>query len=662
MRLKKLVVIGFKSFADKTTLYFDQGITCIVGPNGCGKSNISDAFRWVLGEQSAKSMRGSKMPDVIFSGANNRKPLNFAEVSLTLSDIQGVLPIDYEEVTLTRRLHRSGESEYFINDNLVRLKDLQNLFLDSGVGRNAFSIFEQGKLDQVISYTPLERRHIFEEAAGIVRFLQRKRESLKRLEQVDLNLSRARDIHQEVEKQIQILTVQAEKSLVYKENKNELEKLEKTNYLLRSQALNKRKRDLEEKQRQKQSEGIKIKEILKSKHEEIHKVKDSLQKNEVKLKVENEKLYQCRSSKEIHLMEVQTHQQSIQEAQAKEKKTQKDLEELSLSREFRLKAIDEILQKQKKIEEEYHDAESKLSHHHDRVKSKEKEVFQIRQDLQVKQQGHLKWLERENQLISEIKQLEVRLENNADRNKKISERKSQLLDDLNHIVKVIEDKKKSLQEVSASVDQHQQKLSKLETQLKEQNKVLELKSKEFDGFQRKLMESKARQRVLLKMRADLEGFSSGGKKLLQESQQPESPFYQVLRPLYEFFNTQGDTAQALAVVLRQYAQTLVVEKESDFSNVIAWAEENRLGDYSLICLELIEKLKKDGKRKIRKNAFLDLVEPGVLANHFLESVEQVKDHDAAIRLIGHGTESWCWSTEAETSCRLFFLSSMTFTM
>ena len=179
MRLKKLTILGFKSFADKTVLQFDSGITCIVGPNGCGKSNISDAFRWVLGEQSAKSLRGAKMPDVIFAGTNHRKPLNFAEVSLTLTDVQGSLPIDYEEVTITRRLHRSGESEYLLNGNQVRLKDLQTLFLDSGVGRNAFSIFEQGKLDQVISYSPVERRYIFEEAAGILRFLQRKKEALE---------------------------------------------------------------------------------------------------------------------------------------------------------------------------------------------------------------------------------------------------------------------------------------------------------------------------------------------------------------------------------------------------------------------------------------------------------------------------------------------------
>ena len=177
LKLKQVEILGFKSFADKTVIEFHDGINCIVGPNGCGKSNIGDAIRWVLGEQSAKALRGGKMPDVIFAGASSKKPLNFAEVTITFSDVQGSLPLDYEEVALTRRLHRSGESEYFINKKPVRLKDVHSLFLDSGIGKNNFSFFEQGKIDQLIQYSPEERRSIFEEAAGISRYKARKIEA-----------------------------------------------------------------------------------------------------------------------------------------------------------------------------------------------------------------------------------------------------------------------------------------------------------------------------------------------------------------------------------------------------------------------------------------------------------------------------------------------------
>ncbi len=198
MRLKKIKLFGFKSFADNTTLEFDQGITGIVGPNGCGKSNIADAFRWVLGEQSAKSMRGHKMNDVIFAGTSTRKAVNFAEVTIVLDNSDGSLPIEYAEVAVARRLHRSGESDYFLNGHQVRLKDVQSLLLDSGMGKDTYSIFEQGKIDQVINYTPIERRYIFEEASGILRFLLRKREALRKLEQSDQNLTRVKDIHNEV--------------------------------------------------------------------------------------------------------------------------------------------------------------------------------------------------------------------------------------------------------------------------------------------------------------------------------------------------------------------------------------------------------------------------------------------------------------------------------
>ena len=217
MKLKKVEILGFKSFADKTTIEFHEGITCVVGPNGCGKSNIGDAIRWVLGEQSAKAMRGGKMPDVIFAGASSKKALNFAEVTITFSEVNGDLPLDFQEVAVTRRLHRSGESEYLINKQAVRLKDVHSLFLDSGIGKNNISFFEQGKIDQLIQYSPEERRTIFEEAAGITRFLQRKREAFRKLDDVNLNLSRVDDIKGEIDKQIVLLESQAEAASVFKE-------------------------------------------------------------------------------------------------------------------------------------------------------------------------------------------------------------------------------------------------------------------------------------------------------------------------------------------------------------------------------------------------------------------------------------------------------------
>ena len=215
--LKRLELIGFKSFADKTRLDFDTGITGIVGPNGSGKSNVVDAIRWILGEQSAKSLRGKEMADVIFNGSGGRRSLGMAEVSLVLDNHTGFLPIESDEVVLTRRVYRSGEGEYLINRKLARLRDIRDLFLGTGAGVGAYSIIEQGKVEQLLQTSTKDRRHIFDEAAGISRFKARKIESLRRLDRVEQNLLRVQDIREEVDKQLRALRNQAGKARKAKE-------------------------------------------------------------------------------------------------------------------------------------------------------------------------------------------------------------------------------------------------------------------------------------------------------------------------------------------------------------------------------------------------------------------------------------------------------------
>ncbi|NLA92660.1 MAG: AAA family ATPase, partial [Spirochaetales bacterium] len=188
MFLKSLELYGFKSFADKTRLEFGEGITSLLGPNGCGKSNIVDAIKWVLGEQSTKTLRAGKMEDVIFNGTENRKALNVAEVSLVIGNEGRQLPIDHSEVEIRRRLYRSGESEFFINRNQVRLRDIRELFYDTGIGKSAYSILEQGKIDQILSNKPEDRRYIFEEAAGITRYRQQSLEANRKLERTEENI------------------------------------------------------------------------------------------------------------------------------------------------------------------------------------------------------------------------------------------------------------------------------------------------------------------------------------------------------------------------------------------------------------------------------------------------------------------------------------------
>src|SRR5690349_4948053 len=232
MYLKNLTMLGFKSFADKTSLNFQPGITAIVGPNGCGKSNVSDAIRWVLGEQSAKALRGGEMSDVIFNGADTRKALGMAEVSLTIGGVDddhlksAGVEIAYNEVTLTRRVFRDGGSEYFLNKTPCRLKDIQQLFMGTGVGRTSYSIMAQGNITQILSSKPEDRRLIFEEAAGITKFKAQKKESLRKLEYTEQNLLRVADLIREVKRQIGSLQRQAGKARRYKQISQELQHLD----------------------------------------------------------------------------------------------------------------------------------------------------------------------------------------------------------------------------------------------------------------------------------------------------------------------------------------------------------------------------------------------------------------------------------------------------
>ena len=194
MHLKKLEVVGFKSFAEPIQMEFSPGVAGVVGPNGSGKSNVIDCVRWVLGEQSIKSLRGSKLEDVIFAGSDTRKKLNMAEVTLTLDNTDGYLPVEYQEISITRRVYRSGESDFYLNKKKCRLKDIVELFLDTGLSREAFSIIGQGKVEEILSSKPEERRVIFEEAAGVLKYKTRKKKTLVKLEEANDNLIRVEDI------------------------------------------------------------------------------------------------------------------------------------------------------------------------------------------------------------------------------------------------------------------------------------------------------------------------------------------------------------------------------------------------------------------------------------------------------------------------------------
>src|SRR5512136_107078 len=249
MKIRRIDIIGFKSFVDKVSLDFPPGITAIVGPNGCGKSNIVDAIRWVMGEQSAKNLRGRQMEDVIFGGSESRKPLGMAEVSLTFATDDGRVParyLNYPEIQVTRRLYRDGESEYLINKTTCRLLDIAELFMDTGVGTKAYSIIEQGKIGMVLLSKPEERRFLIEEAAGVTKFKTRKQVALKKIEITRQNLVRIGDIISEIKRQLNALQRQAKKAEKFREYREELKDIDLLFAAKTFLALERERKDAEE--------------------------------------------------------------------------------------------------------------------------------------------------------------------------------------------------------------------------------------------------------------------------------------------------------------------------------------------------------------------------------------------------------------------------------
>ena len=278
MLLKSLEIQGFKTFPDKTKLTFDKGITSIVGPNGSGKSNISDAIRWVLGEQSAKAIRCSKMEDVVFNGTDNRKKLGYAEVTLSFDNKDRSLAFDGDEVAITRRYYRSGDSDYMINKASVRLKDIHELFMDTGLGRDGYSMIGQGKIDSIVASRSEERREIFEEAAGISRYRYRKLEAERKLKGTEENLVRLRDILTELDDRVGPLEIQSKKAEAFLEYSNEKKELEIALWLNTIKQSATILREQEEKL-----------EIARSQHQSAEQALEEIQKESEELFLQNSK-------------------------------------------------------------------------------------------------------------------------------------------------------------------------------------------------------------------------------------------------------------------------------------------------------------------------------------------------------------------------------------
>ncbi len=593
MYLKKLELQGFKSFADKTVLDFMPGVTTVIGPNGSGKSNISDSIRWVLGEQSMKSLRGSKTEDVIFAGTQNRKSLGFAEASIIIDNTDGKLPIEFNEVTVTRRIYRNGESGYFINKTPCRLKDILELFMDTGIGKDGYSIIGQGKIDEILSNKSDERRHVFEEAAGIVKHRTRKAESEKKLEQTKLNLLRINDILSEIEVNLDPLKIQSEKAKKFLDLREELKSIEVGLFIYNI-------------------------EIYKSKIEEILKDEDIFNTQIIR---EEERLSNIQTQKEElrkNIEDITNQIESIQNLSLESEKRKEQLNsEININKERinnnnsnydRLKLeIDESKDRIKELEEEKNQKQVKKDN---LFSNKEK----FSKELEEKETELANLTEKLSSKEIQIEEKKQKVEKNTDEKYEISnvistlianmenseKRENNIKSEITSYISELDSSRIHKEEISKSFYEIDSRRNKIKNELEEiEEKRIEAENKLKD-FQTKINNIETDRRIkdsklkfLEETEKEKEGYTKSIKAILKECEKNQSLNKGNHGVLANLISAPKEYEIAIEMSLGQAMQNIVTDTEEDAKKLVNYLRENKLGRASFLPISSVNGKKLD---------------------------------------------------------------------
>ena len=585
MYLKNLTLLGFKSFSDKTSLNFQPGVTAIVGPNGCGKSNVSDAIRWVLGEQSAKALRGGEMADVIFTGTDGRKPMGMAEVSLTLGDMDeehlsaAGVEVAYNEVTITRRIFRDGGSEYFINRTPCRLKDIQQLFMGTGVGRTSYSILAQGHITQILSSKPEDRRLIFEEAAGITKYKSQKKESLHKLEYTDQNLLRIADLIREVKRQIGSLQRQAGKARRYKQISQELKHLD--TQLARHQfdvlqAEIAAKQTAAEKLRGEIETGST--DVLRC-EDEIKQLRERLSGLEHEVAEKQQRGLELKGEADRHESRIQFDEERLRELAAQNTRA---LTEINQAEERCHAASGEL----KAVVERLTASENALLQHRLTLEQKQWALNTVEEDLRQRQEalrqaqaGAFAAAQDLTRIRNEITALDLQKQGNSIRLEKLSAEKVQLEEErtrlearLQEFTASVEVEKLNAQTKRGSVDQRQNRLRELQVEL-------QASSAEQDQFLQAQAEKRSRLNVLEQLEGSHEGFSAGTQAALRQSRT-------VIGSLADRIRVPDPYVVAVENALGHHLQLVLTEQPESAQEILADLTANKSGRASVAALSL----------------------------------------------------------------------------
>ena len=577
MYLKRLEIQGFKSFADKISIEFNSGITAVVGPNGSGKSNISDAIRWVLGEQSAKTLRGGKMEDVIFAGTEHRKQLGFAEVSLTIDNEDHSLPIDYSEVTVTRRVYRSGESEYLINKSPCRLKDVHELFLDTGIGKDGYSIIGQGRVDEILSSKSEERRNIFEEASGIMKYKVRKIEAEKKLELTKQNLVRINDIINELETQLEPLRQQSDVAKRYLNLRDTLKELEINVYIENISKYKEKIKEFEE-------VYVSIKDNIDSDNKKLEEITLLNQKKLALLKELENKLDNSRQ--EFYNLE-----NSLEKSNSEIKLNDEKKNNLSSNISRLDSEIEEIEEKLTGISKEEIAKNDKIKYLNDRLadyNKKYEEAERKLQELMATLDEHERQIENMKSTIMDKLDLQsdkkTQINNVKNHIEVINKRKSGIDEEIRQLALEKDREMMKKEDLYDSIIKTKNLIKGLKDKLEVLNgkkvylsQSLEAETKKQNAVKSDIQFKSSRLKMLKDMERNLEGYSKSVKLLLQACQQSPQLGKGIHGALAQLVKVESKYETAIEMSLGGALQNIVTSTEEDAKRAIEYLKNNRLG-------------------------------------------------------------------------------------
>lgn len=585
MYLKSLELIGFKSFAERTRLEFEPGMTAIVGPNGCGKSNISDSIRWVLGEQSAKALRGSKMEDCIFNGTETHKPLSMAEVSITLADCEKTLGTEFHEMTVTRRVFRTGEGEYFINKTPCRLKDIQRLFMDTGIGTNSYSLMEQGRIDQILSSRPEDRREVFEEASGITKFKADKKEAIRKLDHTEANLVRLADIIREVRRQIISLQRQAGKAKRYKALQDQLRGFDIYATRERLNALSQEVNTLESRLSSVSEQEEAVRADVDQNEQQAAQTRTELNTFEKQIADAMEAAVQAKNELDRARELIQINQDRIRELKDLSERDSRDCEEARSHLDQHRISLQELLVQLQEAITARDLAERELQGQNEQLVKLDAELEQSRKSLHTLGAESVDLESRFSKLQNELYTLDAQERTSAIRKERLAAEQAELQKNVEAYEGRQSEMGRNLQALRDEVDAVANRIKDLIAQRGNKAQAISGIQKDKSDLQARIAARKAQIELLGRNDARTEGFPGGARTLLDPESGIELNRATVLGSLAEQIQTEPPYRTAVEAALRAWLDAVVVSDDAFALEILQALQSRAEGSARIVALQ-----------------------------------------------------------------------------